>query len=75
MTYMDMMGGMAGWMWLMMAGAAVFWIAVLFIAIWAIRRVTAKPTRSSARSILEERYARGEIDADEFRRRLEFLEA
>ncbi len=71
---MDMMGGMGGWMWLMMLASAPFLIAVIALVVWLIRRPSRSSGESSGRRILEERYARGEIDADEFRDRLEALE-
>ncbi len=53
---------------------AVIWIAVVGIIIWAVVTATKKPEKSdpsshsedSALKILKERYARGEIDREEF---------
>jgi uncharacterized membrane protein len=44
------------------------------LGIWAVRRFSPPRGNSSARQILEERFARGEIDDDEFRSRLAELE-
>ena len=52
---------------------SIVWIALIGVAIAAlvvwIRRSTVPAGTSSARHILEERYARGEIDDEEFQRR------
>ena len=47
---------------------------LVMLGIWATRRSSEPRGTSSARRILEERFARGEIDADEFRSRLAVLE-
>lgn len=49
----------------------IFWILIIVALVWfvvsAARRTGTPPYREkSAREILEERYARGEIDRDEF---------
>src|SRR6266498_3766917 len=49
-------------MWL---GGLLVWGALIGVAVWATRRFTG-PTRADAARILEERFARGEIDAEEF---------
>jgi uncharacterized membrane protein len=43
----------------------LFWAALIVFGVWAIRRFTDRSS-GSARRILEERFARGEIHADEF---------
>ena len=55
------------WIWMV-----VFWVAVIGLIVWAVARLA--PTggdRSGdpARQLLDERYARGEIDHDEYRQR------
>lgn len=62
---MDGLGGAAGF-W-MLGGVVVIAVAVL-IGVWLIVRSSrdARSSSSSAIDILRERYARGEITADEF---------
>jgi putative membrane protein len=55
------------WIWMV-----VFWAAVIALVVWAVSRLT--PTdrdrgANRARDVLDERYARGEIDEEEYRRR------
>lgn len=65
-------GGMAGWMWIW---PVLILVGVLALGYLAVRLLTGnRPgdrtvARSSAREILDERYARGEIDEEEYRRR------
>lgn len=63
--------GGAGW-WVMFSMMAVFWIAVLVIAAWAVsifaRRGSGQAPGPSPLDIAKQRYARGEITADEFER-------
>lgn len=63
------------WMWLSMV---VFWSLFAVLAYYVIRGLMqSQPAKSRVRSteILEERYARGEISAEEYRERYETLEA
>lgn len=54
------------WHWLSMAA---FWLAIVLVAIWATTRLFPAPDRHpSARAIVDERFARGELDLDEYRR-------
>lgn len=54
------------WHWL---GMASFWAVVVLVAIWAAGRIVpaAGAVQPSARSILDGRLARGEIDIGEYR--------
>ena len=76
---------MTGWGWMMM----VLWTILLLLVagglIWAILAATqstsstrrSSPTpqvHPSARDVLDERFARGEIDADEYQQRRRVLE-
>jgi putative membrane protein len=70
-------GGMGGWM---MAAASILALLVVGLAVVvvvALLRLNAGSgrgtSRPSARELLEQRYARGEIDDDEYFRRLTTL--
>ncbi|HEX5598380.1 MAG TPA: SHOCT domain-containing protein [Micromonosporaceae bacterium] len=67
-------GGTAWPMWIMMM---VFWLGVILLVVWLVNsqrnRSAAVDDKSTARRILAERYARGELDTEEFNRRLENL--
>jgi putative membrane protein len=68
-----------GMMWPWMLGWSLLLIAGLVALVWAIIRLARGGGRStfdqpgSARTILDERYARGEIDDEEYRKRRETL--
>lgn len=52
----------------------LFWVGVILLVIWAVRRPEETSRRQhSALEILEERFARGELDADEFTARRQQL--
>lgn len=69
-----MMGGL-GWPWVL--ASLLFWGGLLALVVWAVvrflpgRRSEEHP--ESAEEILRVRFARGEIDADEYERSLEIL--
>lgn len=67
-----MMWGYGGFGFLWMA---LFWIGIALLVTWAVRRgdETRAPTQRRAMEILEERFARGEIDAEEFEARRQAL--
>ncbi|MDK1019588.1 MAG: SHOCT domain-containing protein [Actinomycetota bacterium] len=66
------MGGM-GMIWMLL-----FWVGIVVLVVWAVRSVgdntVRRDTSNRAMEILEERYARGEIDRDEFHTRRSDLE-
>ncbi|MDP3983667.1 MAG: SHOCT domain-containing protein [Acidimicrobiia bacterium] len=71
-----MMYGWSGWgMWLI---GPVMMVAIVWLVVWLVRdtaAATALGTRpAGSRNILEERFARGEIDQDEYLARLATLE-
>jgi putative membrane protein len=54
----------------------VFWIALVTLGVWLVMRRMRPSDASgldSARRILAERYARGEISGDEYRERMDQL--
>lgn len=65
------MGFGGGFMW-------IFWILIIALSILAVRyagsRGDDEPRRQSPREVLDERFARGEIEEDEYRRRRQELE-
>ncbi|HXV70012.1 MAG TPA: SHOCT domain-containing protein [Acidimicrobiia bacterium] len=59
-----MMWGFGGFGFLWMV---LFWVGVILLVVWAVREGSDRGQNPpSALSILEERFARGEVDADEF---------
>ena len=62
------------WHWLWMAS---FWMVIVVVAVWAAGRIVPPPrdAQPTARSILDERLAQGEIDIAEYRRRRRDLSA
>jgi putative membrane protein len=59
--------------WGMWIAGAVFWISLLAFGVWVVNRLSRRSSGGGARRILEERYARGEIDEAEFQARSETL--
>jgi putative membrane protein len=74
-------GGMGGWMggWMFLASLVFLVLLILSgVLVWALIKREGKPTRPSpplpeAYDILEQRYARGEIDLQEFEERRQAL--
>ncbi|CDX04787.1 Short C-terminal domain [Desulfitobacterium hafniense] len=60
-----------GWMGTLMA--IVFWGLIIWLCVSLFRRNRGSHRRDDALNILRERYARGEIDSEEFDRRKEDL--
>ncbi|MGB8360506.1 MAG: SHOCT domain-containing protein [Acidimicrobiia bacterium] len=71
-------GHMDGWGWGMWVFGLVFMIAILGLVIWAllsaIRRPGSGSSRRGALNLLDERYARGEIEREEYLERRADLE-
>ncbi|KAB8180858.1 SHOCT domain-containing protein [Microbispora catharanthi] len=72
--------GMNGWGYaLMMVGNVLFWAAVVVGIVLLVRYVgrsspsPMEPRLPSAEELLAQRYARGEIDSEEYRARLDML--
>jgi putative membrane protein len=58
-----------GHVWALLVVVA-FWVAVIWLIIWVIRRLGRPEDKSSsALAILNERFARGEIDQQEYEQR------
>jgi len=77
---MDGMMGGGGWLWMLLP--LLFWGGILAFAAWALIRIF--PNRGgdnqgsgapedSAEEILRKRFARGELNAEEYERSLEVL--
>ena len=67
-------GGGAGWWLVFPIAFGLFWIAVAAGAFTLLRRRTApQDPRTKAESLLAERFARGDIDEDEYYSRLATL--
>ncbi|MEO8322884.1 MAG: SHOCT domain-containing protein [Actinomycetota bacterium] len=65
-----MMGWDSGWGWLGAIWMISFWVAVIALVVWAVSRLSGpRTTHGRAEEILEERFARGEIDREEFEER------
>ncbi|SDK22440.1 putative membrane protein [Actinopolyspora mzabensis] len=75
MGYGDMMGWIWVWPVLLVIALLVFaYLAMLFIGRGPVRWSGGDSSeRSSARRILDERFARGDIDEEEYRRRRDEL--
>lgn len=67
---------MDGWNWVWMTTTmVVFWGAVAAVVITLIRRTSPTPAtpHNTPEEVLRQRLARGEIDVDEYRQRLDAL--
>lgn len=72
--YGEHMFGFGGWfMWL-------FWILLIVAIVWVVKAATASDNNPTAKhktalDILQERYAKGEIDREEFERKRKDLDS
>lgn len=63
-----MMWGYGAWVWM-----PLIWVGVVALIVWAVRQTGASdPPRPSR--LLDERFARGEIDLDEYEARRDAME-
>lgn len=63
-----------GWWWVMGIGWLVVLAGIVILAIVVVRHFTQNvPVRGGAEDVVAERFARGEIDEDEYRRRRDAL--
>ena len=58
------------WHWLWMAGV---WVVGIAVIVWAVTALFPNRPDGDAQQILDERFARGEIDVDEYRLRCDEL--
>jgi len=74
---------MNGWGWIMMIFSSLISIGVLCLIAWLAVQWTrtglqgsspSRPSAKTARELLDERLARGEIDLDEYERRADALD-
>ncbi|HEY9474787.1 MAG TPA: SHOCT domain-containing protein [Mycobacteriales bacterium] len=78
MIWYDHNGHPGAWGWLWMAvGMLVFWVLVVTVVVLLIRAARRREPeprpRPTPEHLLAERFARGEIDEDEYHRRLDVL--
>jgi putative membrane protein len=57
------------WLGWMVGGSLLFWIAIVGLVVFAIIRLAPRGRGGDALAILDQRLARGEIDAEEYRAR------
>ena len=57
-----------GFGWVMVALMVIFWVVVIALAIWGIMRLSRSRSgsKSNALEIVKERYAKGEINKEQF---------
>ncbi|HEU0042656.1 MAG TPA: SHOCT domain-containing protein [Jiangellaceae bacterium] len=68
----------SGWWFVMPLLMVVFWVGVIWLVVSVFRGLVARPSGEGGRperpeEILARRYARGQIDEDEYRRRRDIL--
>ena len=76
---MKMMYALSGWWLIGMGMMVLFWVAIILLVIWVVRSLFPREMRSGrvqALETLQQRYAKGEINAAEYeqaRARLEHI--
>lgn len=65
--------GMGAWGWIMMT---IIWVVVVALIVWGVRSVggSGRPDPDQGMRVLDERFARGEIDQQEYEERRRVLE-
>jgi putative membrane protein len=66
---MNMMYGLSGWWLIGMGMMVLFWVAIILLVIWVVRSLFPREMRSGhdqALETLQQRYAKGEINAAEY---------
>jgi putative membrane protein len=68
-------GGGWGWGWMVMGMVMMvgFWALVAWVIFIVVRRPESRSSAGDAQQILAERFARGELDVDEYRQRSDAL--
>jgi putative membrane protein len=61
---------MSGFGWIAML---VWWALVVAVIVWLVRAATATRTTPTARQLLDQRFAAGEINAEEYQERRRVL--
>lgn len=74
MMWRDGGGWSWGWMFMGMVMMIGFWALVAWVIVTLVRRPEGASSRD-AQQILDERFARGELEADEYRQRSDALRA
>jgi putative membrane protein len=73
-------GYMGGWGWIFMSLSTLVFLALIALVVWlAVRTTSGSPSQQhssthAAKQVLAERYARGEIDEQEYQQRLRILD-
>lgn len=66
-------GGWVSWLFMSLM-MVIFWGGLVSLAVWLFRQREPWPPKADPTSILEERFARGEIDAEELESRRRVLQ-
>lgn len=66
-------GHMGGWWWLAVPMMIAFWTLVIWAVVMLVRRNDGASARNKAEDVLGERFARGELDEAEYRRRRDLV--
>ena len=69
----DWTGHMGGWWWLAVPMMIAFWTFVVWGVVTLVRGNDGTGARNQAEDVLAERFARGELDEAEYRRRRELV--
>jgi putative membrane protein len=64
---------MGGWWWLAVPMMIAFWTLVIWAVVMLVRRNDGASARNKAEDVLGDRFARGELDEAEYRRRRDLV--
>ena len=68
-NWWDLPAGMGWWMGFGVIWTIIFWVGLIALIVWAIKKLTgggSTTSRNSPLDIARERYAKGEISREEF---------